>query len=483
MILSVLVVLPMLLQLIPATPASAQAVSDWSQDPESGCYVYYENNGEVGCRPATEDEALSLARRDPTVPLEVISSSELQLQAAGVLNIVLRGTPQLDGFPQAKNAFTRAAAQWSAVLQSPVTILIDVDFGPTRFGTPFPQGVLGSADSQQLGRSDLYGDVRDALIRGADDADELARYNSLPQGTIATDLGNTSQVFAPSAVLRTLGLLSPMADPDSEQGQLGPPPSIGFNSNFNFDFDASDGITPGQTDFEAVAKHEIGHVLGFTSLVGVRELNPARDVALSVWDFFRFRPGTATTALSESDALESLVQPADFASAQRILSSGGDQTFFFGRQEVPLSTGRPDGTGGDGFQASHWQDDRFAGRNIGIMDPVITAGSQGVVTESDLEVFDAIGFGAVVADPGAPDISKVTYNGKKMTFKGKDITGNLQLEINFETVAPPLKVKSSANGKKATVKAKPDQLNLQPGSNQVRLIRDGLRSNVALLNL
>jgi len=40
-----------------------------------------------------------------------------------------------------------------------------------------------------------------------------------------------------------------------------------FNSEFNFDYDSSDGITAGYYDFETVALHEIGHVLGFVSVV------------------------------------------------------------------------------------------------------------------------------------------------------------------------------------------------------------------------
>jgi hypothetical protein len=117
------------------------------------------------------------------------------------------------------------------------------------------------------------------------------------------------------------------------------------------------------------------------------------------------------------------------------------------------------------------------------MDPIITAGDRGVVTDSDLAVLDAIGYGANVADPGAPTITRVTYNGSSLVIKGKQITGDLRLEVNFETVAPPLKIKPKPTGKKVKVKGSREQLNLQNGANQVRIIKDGLRSNVAILNL
>jgi hypothetical protein len=463
-----------------AGPARAliAATSDWSRDTASGAFVYYENNGEVTCRPATGEEVFLLEAREPLTPLSVITDRKQGFtpQSDGRLHIILRGTSQLNNFPEARDAFLRAAATWEALLQTSITIVIDVDFGPTQFGQPFPPGVVGLANSQQVGRADFYTDIRNALIGGAGSAQELALYNSLPQASVPTTEGDTNQVFAPSAVLRALGFISAAADPDGERAQLGAPPAISFNSNpgIAYDFDPRDGITAGQIDFEAVAAHEIGHVLGFTSLVGIRELDPDRRVALSLWDIFRFHRGEAVAAG---------FAPASFTDARRVLSSGGDQVYFAGGEELPLSTGRPDATGGDGFQASHWKDDRFTGRTIGIMDPIITAGDRGAIVDDDVAVLNAIGYGASVADEGAPNISKATYNGSTLTIKGKGITGELQLEINFETVAPPLKIKPKSNGKKAKIKGKQEELNLQSGPNQVRIIKDGLRSNVALLNL
>jgi len=314
------------------------------------------------------------------------------------------------------------------------------------------------------------------LIAGAGNAAELALYNSLPQGAVPTDSGDTARVSVPSAALRALGLIAPVADPVGEQARFGAPPSIVFNSNprVPYDFNPRDGITPGQGDFEALAAHEVGHVLGFTSFVGLRELNPERDLFLSIWDIFRFRPGSATSAV---------VSPASFTSSQRILSSGGDQVFFAGEQELPLSTARPDGSGGDGFQAAHWKDNRFTGQIIGIMDPIFTAGDRGVITENDIAVLNAIGYGTFEADAGAPSLKSVTFNGSALTIKGKDLTGNLQLEINFEIIAPPLRIKPKSSGKKAKVSGSQEQLNLTGGPNQVRVIKDGLRSNIFVLSL
>src|SRR5437660_9611884 len=132
-----------------------------------------------------------------------------------------------------------------------------------------------------------------------------------------------------------------VANPDGEPPDAWDlPPAIAFNSNFQFDFDPSDGITGNTLDFDAVATHEIGHALGFTSNVGDRELNRTFPVWLSVWDLFRFRPGTTVST---------------FPTANRILSSGGTQDYFFGGSDLGLSTGRADGSGGDQSQASHWK--------------------------------------------------------------------------------------------------------------------------------
>jgi hypothetical protein len=97
---------------------------------------------------------------------------------------------------------------------------------------------------------------------------------------------------------------------------------------------------------------------------------------LSIWDLFRLRP----------DAV------GGFAVAQRVLASGGEQSFYAGDDALPLSTGRPDGADGDGRQAAHWKDDTLTGRYIGIMDPTIGLGETQSITDNDTSVLEAIGY-------------------------------------------------------------------------------------------
>jgi hypothetical protein len=254
------------------------------------------------------------------------------------LTIILRATTQLQNNAAARDAFTRAAAKWEALINDPITVVIDVDFGTTFFGTPYPpepdgspSRILGQTDGQSFRGS--LGDIRSRLIGHANNAQETAFFGALPTANLPTDIGPTSNVIAEGAVLRALGALNPNADPATETS-LGDPPRIGFNSRFSFDFDPTNGVTG--TDFDSVAVHEIGHVLGFDSFVGDRELRPTAPILVSVWDLFRFRPGTTLSS---------------FTSAPRILSTGGTQVYFDGSPELPLSTGNPEGNGGDGEQS------------------------------------------------------------------------------------------------------------------------------------
>ncbi|MDW8256429.1 MAG: NF038122 family metalloprotease, partial [Acidobacteriota bacterium] len=404
---------------------------------EGGGFVIVQGeDGSATCREATPEELLQM-RPDPNVPLHVITPLQASQQQTG-LRIILRGTPQLEQFPQAKAAFLRAAQTWERLIQSPITVVIDVDFGPTRFGRPFSPRTIGSAITQEVGGS-VYSGVRSQLLAGASSASETTIYTALPQGQVPTDLGATERILAPSAVFRALGLINPVADPDGERSRFGDPPSIGFNSNMPFDFNPNDGIDPDKLDFDATAVHEIGHVLGFTSLVGYRELDASSPVAVSVWDLFRFRPG---------------VTQATFSTAQRILSSGGEQVFFAGPPALPLSTGRPDGSGGDGNQASHWKDDDLTGQYIGIMDPTARPGERNEITENDLKALDFFGYrvSAQTQPPPSGDVVDLTSGVPQQgsipapSQPGRGVLGETQYRIRVPAGATQLRVELRASG-------------------------------------
>jgi len=433
----------------------------------SHAFVSYKADGKVGCREASDEEARSLKIRAGE-SLHIISSDRrirtqsLSTESTG-LQIVLRATSQLEDYPTAKAAFLNAAAAWESLISTPITVVIDVDFGPAWFGQRYGANVLGQTDSQVLGDSSIYDEVRASLIGLAPNSERSQIYNQLPPSAVPTDIGSTSYVLAPSAVWRVLGFIDPVADPTGEQSELGDPPATGFNSAFNYDFDPSDGVDSNKIDFASLATHEIGHVLGFDSNTGYKELAPSAPVAVSIWDLFRFRPGVALDTLG---------------SAQRILSSGGTQDFFDGSREVGLSTGRPDGTGGDREQASHWKDDRITGQYVGIMDPTLADGQRDVITENDLAALMSLGYtvGQTAAD--APVITAASVSGKKLTIKGTGFGGQLEVEINGQPVPATIAISVNDSAKKIKIKASQSDLNLQSGANQIQVISNGILSNV-----
>jgi hypothetical protein len=412
--------------------------------PKAGNFIIQASEEGASCRVASGEEARELAERDHHLRLHVISraaSSDIDppetgpQEAATGLKIIMRGTPQLESFPQARDAFLRGAERWEEVIRSPVTMIIDVDFGPTRFGFPYGPNIIGGTISQNIGSATAYSEVRNALIAGASSSRESELYNSLPAGAIPTDLGNTTAMNSAAAVFRALGIISPVANPDTETN-FGPPPSIGFNSAFEYDFDPSDGIDANKFDFDTAVVHEIGHALGFVSEVGDKELDSSEPVAVTLQDLLRFRPGMTLAA---------------FPTAPRILSSGGTHVFFAGGTELALSTGRIDHTGGDRNQASHWKDDAITGQTLGVMDPTLSEGRRQTMTDNDLLALDSMGYQVGSLSGGSDTVtltSGVAQDGSIRAPKSNEedaVMDDRQYTIQVPAGASQLKVELDGN--------------------------------------
>jgi len=379
-----------------SAPVKARASAGYRPTQEGGVFVIERGaDGNTACRQATADEARAISAGSGKQQLYQINHLKTDAAEANApasptgLTIILRATAQLEANAPAKAAFIAAAAKWESLIKDPITINLDVDYGTTFFGTAFPNAnILGQTETQLLYSPSNYPDIRQRLVNHATGS-EGTLYAVLPTGSVPTDAGSVDTVLLASPLMRALGLLQPIADDAEQGGQIGPAPRIGFNSAFGFDFDPTDGITSTLTDFDAVAVHEMGHALGFNSLVGDREQTPTNPLAVSVWDIFRFRPGTATLN--------------NFNTAQRILTSGGSQIHFANGPELGLSTGKPSApVGGEGNQGSHWKADEQSGSFIGVMDPTIARGQRYSMTNNDQSAIDIFGY-TVVATPGPPN--------------------------------------------------------------------------------
>lgn len=286
-------------------------------------------------------------------------------------------------------AFQRAAHQWESVLFDPVAVNIDADL--ISLGSPT---ILGQASSVELHGS--YSLIEGRMVADARDEADDAIVNALPsQLSSSPDCSSrqaclnlpagiqwTGAISATKANLKAMGF----AGLDALEFGGRTDARIEFNSQFSFDFDNSDGIAAGQWDFETVAAHEIGHVLGFVSAVDAVDVALANGqtgvIDLNPLDLFRFQGEMPRSA-------------ASFTQATRDLTVGGGSFFSDAELQVLFSTGA---ALGDGRQASHWKDDR----GLGLMDPTLAPGEASRISGNDIRALDVIGWDFVTVPlPGS----------------------------------------------------------------------------------
>jgi len=127
--------------------------------------VYQAADGDTICREATLAERQQLEQINPKnlQQFNHLDNNAVALSqpdnAVGHLTIILEGTQNLNDNAPAKAAFDRAAAAWEAVINSPVTIYVQADFGPTNFGDPWGSSTLASTSSPSVGNV-AYSTVR-----------------------------------------------------------------------------------------------------------------------------------------------------------------------------------------------------------------------------------------------------------------------------------------------------------------------------------
>jgi hypothetical protein len=242
-----------------------------------------------------------------------------------------------------------------------ITINIAVGYGEVN-GTALDQGALG--ESITWGNDYSYGQIRNAVIADAKSPDDSMVANSLG----ATDpISGSHSYWMAHAEAEALGLAA------HNNGLDG---AMGFTTAGNtFDFDNSNGITPGTYDFAGVAMHELSEIMG-------RQAGLSPTYGYELMDLLRYSaPGTR-----------------DFVGTHAAyLSLDGGQT-----QLVSVNTN----SGGD---FGDWA--ASAGN-----DAALAFGKPGVAlafTDADLHVMDALGWdrsSGTGTPPTTPDRSVTVYD-------------------------------------------------------------------------
>ncbi|RYE81059.1 MAG: PEP-CTERM sorting domain-containing protein, partial [Hyphomicrobiales bacterium] len=315
---------------------------------------------------------------------------------------------------QFRNGFRIAAAYWGSILTNNATINLGV-------GTAsLASGIIGSTGSTRVDYSTSNWVSRVNATRSTSSIDSNIVLPTLTNGGasfitngVATTTTANQNPLLPSGVddltavrydnaatasSRTLylnsSLIKAIGGTAAGVNSASVDGNVQFSTNFNFDFDPTNGISAGTFDFVGVAIHEIGHALGFVSGVDFLDVygrgpgtSPNEDTLgyslndtsiYSALDMFRY--SADPTGLVPGGAARDL--SAGTVTGAKFFSIDGGATALFGNT---FSTGR---FNGDGQQASHWKDNL----GLGILDPTFSFGEMGGVTGLDLAAFDAMGW-------------------------------------------------------------------------------------------
>ena len=155
------------------------------------------------------------------------------------------------GFTATLNA---VASFFQSTFSDPVTININVGYGTVN-GQPLGGNALGTSLTYLSNYT--YSQLRSALAADAKTADDSSSVASLPLPANDPTGGN---YWVSTAEAKALGLAGASSNLDGY---------VGFsNTPGIFDYDNSNGVTPGTYDFFGVVAHEVSEVMGRIFLLG-----------------------------------------------------------------------------------------------------------------------------------------------------------------------------------------------------------------------
>jgi hypothetical protein len=374
------------------------------------------------------------------VALAIVVVPTLNASSAHAITFNFNYAPNTS--PEVINGFNEAANLWSTLLTDDVVINLNVQFttipsgslgrfDPSRVNVTYeeftaalwsditsPDDAIASANLPQGSRFDmLVGSEFDLLINGT-------RNHPVSEGNLDAYLDNDGDcnnrsVRLTTANAKALGLPTSSTTncaPNNAGIQNTNDGSIILNSNFQWDFDATDGIALNAYDFTGIAAQGIGTALGFVSGVDVLDFNSPLIQSNGKPAYFKDEQFAYVSPLDlfrvSSDSCDLSLQGTDSVTGRR-------------RNLIDWTTGRSDDTGaevkkffsidgcesliaefstgvskGDGNRAGSWKADEDANEYLGIMEPTPVPGQLFQFTGNDQRAFDVIGWD--LANPNLP---------------------------------------------------------------------------------
>ena len=282
--------------------------------------------------------------------------------------------------------FEMAGEIWSSYLTDDVTLRIHVEST-----NELPDEVIGAALPGKK-KKEKYDKIYDALANDITSSNDQTAFANLPSDdkefsvlVNGQELDETKEFRVNNANAKALGLLKD--DRDKLDGYI-VVNDLSGNSTVGWDYDAlrSDGIGGNEIDFLSVAMHEVGHVLGFVSGIDdsdwLKVLTKSQEEKKEIkGKDFKFASPLDLYRYSDSSADSGNID----------LSLGGNPFFSIDGGNTKLGSfanGQYTDFGGDGYQASHWE--QFSSQ--GIMDPVLPVGLRKDISNLDLTSMDVIGW-------------------------------------------------------------------------------------------